>query len=228
MKFFLDTANIDEIRQGLDLGLCDGVTTNPSLMAREGKDYRYAIREIARLCPGPVSAEVLVLDEDGMYREGKDLSRIAENIVVKVPMSRDGLKVCQRLTNENVRVNVTLCFSAAQALVAAKSGAAYISPFIGRIDDVGSVGMDLIRDIVTIYDNYDFPTQILAASIRNPNHVIEAALAGADVATIPYGILEALIRHPLTDVGIRKFSEDWEQAAQKLPVKKVIRGEKPG
>lgn len=226
MRFFVDSGNLEEIRQAIDWGICDGVTTNPSLLAREEKDYRFSIREISRICPGPVSAAVLSFDEAPMYREGKDLARIADNIVIKVPMTIDGLKVCRRLTSENVRVDVTLCFSAAQALLAAKSGATFISPFVGRIDDVGTVGMDLIRDIVTIFDNYDFPTQILASSIRNPNHVIEAALSGADVATIPFRVLESLFHHPLTDAGIRKFSSDWESAAQKLPVKKVIRGEK--
>jgi transaldolase len=226
VRFFLDTANVDEIRQALELGMCDGVTTNPSLLAREGKDYRYAIREISRTCSGPVSAEVLSEDLAGMTREGKELARIAENVVVKLPMTKDGLLACARLVNENIRVNVTLVFSAAQALLAARAGATYVSPFVGRLDDIGSVGMDLVRDIVTIYDNYEMPTQILVASVRNPNHVIEAALTGADVVTIPFSVLDALYRHPLTDAGLARFRADWETAAEKLPVKKVIRGEK--
>ena len=226
MRIFLDTANVDEIRQAQELGVCDGVTTNPTLLAREGKDYRYAIRELCRTCSGPVSAAVLAQDFGGILKEGRELARIAENVVVKVPMTKDGLLACSRLTGENIRVDVTLVFSAAQALLAARAGATYVSPYVGRLEDVGNVGMDLVRDIVTIYDNYEYPTQILVASVRNPNHVIEAAMTGADVVTLPFEVLEGLYRHPLTDAGLERFQADWREAAEKLPVKKVIRGEK--
>ena len=226
LRFFLDSANPDEIRRAIDLGSCDGVTTNPSLIAKEGKDYRYAVRELARLSPGPLSVEVLQSDEAGICREAKELARLAENVVVKVPFSVDGIKATRRLTAENLRVDVTLVFSAVQALIAAKAGASWVSPFVGRIDEAGSIGMDLVRDIVTIYDNYELPTLILAASMRTPNHVIEAALTGADAATMSLEIMEKLYRHPFTEAGIREFAADWEQAAEKLPIKKVIRGEK--
>ena len=206
MKFFVDTADVAEIRELADLGLLDGVTTNPSLIA-----------EICALVPGPVSAEVAAIDTEGMLREGRALAKIAKNVAVKVPLTWDGLKACKTLTGEGTMVNVTLCFSANQALLAAKAGATFVSPFIGRLDDIGLPGMDLIREIRTIYDNYpDFRTEILAASIRTTNHVKEAALFGADVATVPAPILKALVKHPLTDKGLELFLADWKKTGQKI------------
>lgn len=215
MKFFIDTANIEEIREAWSLGILDGVTTNPSLVAKEGRDFHSVIREIASIVDGPISAEVTAMDVDGMLREGRSLSKIHPNVVIKVPLTRDGLRACRALRTEGIKVNVTLCFSPSQALLAAKCDATYISPFIGRIDDASGEGMDLIRRIRAIYDNYGFGTQILAASIRHPMHVVDAALAGADVATIPYNVMMQLYDHPLTEIGVERFLADWAKLAGK-------------
>ena len=216
MKFFIDTANVNEIREAASLGVLDGVTTNPSLVAREGRDFMEVLREIVTIVDGPISAEVIALDYEGMLRESEPLTKVHKNIVIKVPLTKAGLQACKKLRERGTNVNVTLCFSANQALLAAKAGAPYISPFIGRLDDISTVGMELIQQIRTIYDNYGFDTQILAASIRHPVHVLECALAGADVATIPYKVIEALIKHPLTDVGIANFLKDWEKTKQTI------------
>ncbi|MFQ5458357.1 MAG: fructose-6-phosphate aldolase [Myxococcota bacterium] len=211
MKFFIDTANINEIKTAAELGLIDGVTTNPSLLAKEGGDPIEALREITKIVEGPVNAEVVSLDAEGMVREGLSHAKIAGNIVIKIPMTLEGLKATNRLTSEGLKVNVTLIFSALQALMAAKAGATYVSPFVGRLDDASHDGMDLIRQMVTIFENYGFETQVLVASVRNPLHVLEAALAGAHIATIPFKVLEQLSKHPLTDVGLQKFLADWEK-----------------
>jgi transaldolase len=211
MHFFIDTANIGEIKSALDMGLVDGVTTNPSLMAKEAGDWREAAREICALVPGPVSLEVIALDAAGMVREAKDLMQYGPNVVVKVPMTAEGLKAVRILKSMHIDTNVTLVFSAAQALLAAKAGARFVSPFLGRLDDAGHDGMELVRQILTIFANYGFPTQIIAASIRSPMHVLDAALAGAHVATIPYKILTQLLAHPLTDKGIEAFLQDWKK-----------------
>lgn len=211
MKFFLDTANVDQIREAASLGVLDGVTTNPSLVAKEGKDFHKVLKEIVSIVNGPISAEVTSTIRDEMVVQGQELAAIHPNIVVKVPLTKEGLQVCKTLRGQDIRVNVTLCFSASQALMAAKADATYISPFIGRLDDISQDGMQLIREIRTIYDNYDYPTEILAASIRHPMHVVDAALAGADVATIPYGVMLQLIKHPLTDSGQDKFLADWKE-----------------
>jgi transaldolase len=216
MKFFVDTADAKEIKELAATGLLDGVTTNPSLIMKSGRDFKEVIAEICGLTEGPVSAEVTALDADGMIREGRILAKIAENVCVKVPLTMDGLKACKVLSSEGTGVNVTLCFSAVQALLAAKAGATFISPFIGRLDDTGLDGMQLIKDIRTIYDNYYFETEILAASIRTINHVKDAALAGADVATIPPATLKELVKHPLTDKGIATFMADWAKTGQKI------------
>lgn len=218
MKIFLDTANIDEIREAYSWGILDGVTTNPSLVAREGKDFLDVVRQICAIVPGPVSAEVVSTTSDEMIREGREIMRKvgAPNVVIKIPMIREGLRAIKALSSEGLRVNVTLIFSAPQALLAAKAGAAYVSPFIGRLDDISHVGMDIVRDIRAIFDNYDFPCEILAASIRNPLHVVDAAKFGADVATMPFGVLEAIIKHPLTDIGLQKFLKDWEKLPQQM------------
>jgi transaldolase len=216
MKFFLDTANLEEIREGCELGVIDGITTNPSLIAREGKDYRKTLEEICEIVDGPVSAEVLAEDLDGMLVEGRDWARIAENIVVKVPMGAEGLKAVKRLSEEGTPTNVTLCFSPTQALMAAKAGASYISPFVGRLDDISHQGMEIVEDILAIYDNYGFETQVLVASIRHPVHVVQAALAGADVGTMPFSVLTQLLRHPLTDLGLKRFLRDWQNAQRNL------------
>jgi transaldolase len=216
MKFFADTAEIAEIRELADTGLLDGVTTNPSLVHKAGRDFLEVVREIAGVVSGPVSAEVVALDYDGMMREAEVLRRIADNIAIKVPLTPAGLKACKALTGEQTMVNVTLCFSPAQALLAAKAGATFISPFIGRLDDVATDGMGLIADIRLIYDNYDFPTQILAASVRHPMHVVEAAKLGADVMTAPPKIIWQLFKHPLTDAGIESFLADWQKTGQKI------------
>ena len=215
MQIFLDTAIIDELKKGVETGLISGCTTNPSLAAKTGKDYNETLKEICSIIKGPVSAETVSLDADGMVKEGVAFSKIAKNIVVKVPMTVEGMKACQRLTKQGKKVNVTLCFSANQALLAAKSGAFFVSPFVGRLDDIGETGMSLIKDIKLIYDNYKFKTQILVASIRNPIHVLEAAKIGADIATMPYSVFEQLFKHTLTDVGIKKFLEDWEKVPKK-------------
>jgi transaldolase len=211
MKFFIDTANIKEIREISALGLLDGVTTNPSLVAKEGKEFVSTLREIVSLVNGPISAEVTTLDREEMLRQGREYSKVHPNIVIKVPLTKEGLAACRTFRDEGIKVNVTLCFSPTQALLAAKCDATYISPFVGRLDDISHVGMDLIRQIRTIYDNYGFETQILAASMRHPVHVLEAALAGADVATMPYKVILQLFDHPLTAAGQEKFLEDWKK-----------------
>ena len=216
MKFFADTAEISEIRDLAATGLLDGVTTNPSLVHKSGREFLEVVREIADLVPGPVSAEVVALDYDGMMREAEVLRQIGKNITIKVPLTPDGLKACKALTGDGTMVNVTLCFSAAQALLAAKAGATFISPFVGRHDDVGFDGMALIADIRLIYDNYDFDTQILVASVRHPMHVVEAAKIGADVMTAPPKIIHQLFKHPLTDNGIASFLKDWEATGQNI------------
>ncbi len=215
MKLFIDTANIDEIREVASLGILDGVTTNPSLVSKEGKDFHQVLREICGIVHGPISAEVTALDSEGMLREGRVLAAIHENIVVKIPMTKEGLKACKVMRSEGIQTNVTLCFSPAQAMLAAKVDATFVSPFVGRLDDISHEGMDLIRQIRAIYDNYDYPTQILTASVRHPIHVVEAALAGSDVATVPYKVLMQLYDHPLTDVGVKKFLADWEKRNRK-------------
>jgi transaldolase len=217
MKFFVDTANLAEIEELSATGLVDGVTTNPTLVAGAKRDFKGLIAEICRLVPGPVSAEVAATDAETMLREGRVLAKIAANVAVKVPMTWDGLKVCRALSSEGTMVNVTLCFSANQALLASKAGATFVSPFVGRLDDAGADGMDLIREIRAIYDNYpDLKTQILAASIRNVGHVKSAALIGADVATVPPAVLRALVAHPLTDKGLQQFVADWQKTGQRI------------
>jgi transaldolase len=217
MKFFVDTADVAEIKELAATGLLDGVTTNPSLVAKAGRDFKEIIAEICAAIPGPVSAEVAATDTDGMLKEGRALARIANNVTVKVPLTWAGLKACKVLTGEGTMVNVTLCFSANQALLAAKAGATFISPFVGRLDDIGLDGMQVVREIRTIYDNYpDLGTEILAASIRTVNHVKEAALIGADVATVPPGVLRALVAHPLTDKGLEVFLADWKKTGQRI------------
>ena len=211
MKFFVDTASVEEIKKAAEVGLIDGVTTNPSLVAKTGRPFREVIEEICTIVDGPVSAEAVSLDAEGLVREAHELASIHKNIVVKVPLTFEGLKAVKRLEQDGVRTNVTLCFSPSQALLAAKAGASYISPFIGRLDDISHVGMELISQIRTIYDNYGFKTQIIVASIREPNHVVEAALIGADIATIPFSVIEKLVKHPLTDVGIERFLADWKK-----------------
>lgn len=212
MKIFLDTANIEEIRATAELGLLDGVTTNPTLLSMESAPYRKVLEQICEIVPGPVSAEVVSEGHQGMVREGKELSTIAENIVVKCPLTPEGLKAVRKLKDDGIRCNVTLCFSVPQAIFAAKAGAYIVSPFVGRLDDIGSEGMALIRDIVQVYRNYQFETQVLVASIRNPLHVIEAARAAADIATMPAKVFHSLFKHPLTDIGIQRFLKDWEKA----------------
>jgi transaldolase len=215
MKFFIDTANLKEIREAASLGLVDGVTTNPSLVAKEGDvDFRDHVAAICEIVHGPVSVEVTSLETEGMLREGRDYAKIAPNVVVKCPLTLEGLRATRALTDEGTPVNVTLCFSAAQAILAAKCGAAYISPFVGRLDDVAEDGMQLVRDIVEIYRNYDWETQVLAASIRHPVHVVEAARAGADIATIPFKVISQLSKHPLTDKGLEQFLADWRKSGR--------------
>jgi transaldolase len=215
MKFFIDTANLDEIKEASEMGLIDGVTTNPSLVAKEGNvDFKKHIAKICKIVKGDVSAEVTALDADGMLREGRVLAKIAPNVVIKCPLTLDGIKATRRFRDEGTKVNVTLCFSPAQALLAAKAGATYISPFIGRLDDIAQDGMQLIRDIVQIYDNYGFATEVLAASIRHPMHIVDCALAGADVATIPFKVITQLVKHPLTDKGLDAFLSDWNKSGR--------------
>ncbi|HEY7364067.1 MAG TPA: fructose-6-phosphate aldolase [Methylomirabilota bacterium] len=216
MKIFLDTANIGEIREGVALGVVDGVTTNPSLIAKEKRPFRPLVEEICSIVSGDVSLEVVATDVEGMVKEGEELAQVAANVVVKCPLTKDGLKAVKRLSAKGIRVNQTLCFSAPQALLSAKAGATYISPFLGRLDDIAHVGMDLVRDICEIYRNYGFKTQVLAASIRNPLHVVEAAKAGAHVATMPFAVLEQLMKHPLTDAGLKKFLDDWAKSGAKI------------
>jgi transaldolase len=218
MKFFLDTANLDELKKGASWGILDGVTTNPSLIAKEGRPISDQIRMICDVVDGDISAEVVATESGHMVREGRELSRIHKNVVVKCPLTRDGIKATSVLSKEGIRVNVTLCFSAGQALLAAKAGAYIISPFVGRLDDVGHTGMDLIRSIVTIYKNYGYKTQILAASLRSPTHVIDAGLAGAHIATMPFKVLDMLFNHPLTDKGLEAFLKDWAKVFQEAPV----------
>lgn len=212
MKFFIDTANLDEIREASELGLIDGVTTNPSLVAKEASvDFNEHLAKICEMVSGDVSAEVTALDAEGMLKEGREFAKIATNIVVKCPLTLEGLKATRIFREEGTKVNVTLCFSAAQAILAAKAGASYISPFIGRLDDIGQNGMQLISDIVQIYENYGYATEVLAASIRHPMHIVDAALVGADVATIPFKVIQQLVKHPLTDKGLDTFTSDWKK-----------------
>jgi len=215
MKFFLDTANVKEILEAASLGLLDGVTTNPSLVAKEGRSFKEVLIEICNIVDGPISAEVVSLEADAMVKEGKELAKIHKNIVVKVPLIAEGLKATKRMAAEGIKVNVTLCFSPTQALLAAKAGAWCVSPFIGRLDDISSNGMELIRQILTIYRNYDFKTQVLVASVRHPQHVVEAALAGGHICTMPFSIFQQMVKHPLTDSGLKKFLADWETQAKK-------------
>jgi len=216
MKFFIDTANLEEIRQAAGLGILDGVTTNPTLLGKEiertGKDYKEILLQICQMVDGPVSGEVLSLEADKMVAEAEDLAKIHQNIVIKVPMIKEGILTVKRLSDKGIRTNVTLIFSSSQALLAAKAGATFVSPFIGRLDDVGHVGMDLVEEILAVFENYAFETQVIVASIRHPLHVADAALIGADIATIPFAVIEKLVRHPLTDIGIEKFQADWEKA----------------
>jgi transaldolase len=215
MKFFLDTANVKEIQEAASLGLLDGVTTNPSLVAKEGRSFKEMLIEICNIVDGPISAEVVSLEADAMVKEGKGLAKIHKNIVVKVPLIAEGLKATKRLAAEGIRVNVTLCFSPTQALLAAKAGAWCVSPFIGRLDDISSNGMELIRQILTIYRNYDYKTLVLVASVRHPQHVVEAAIAGGHICTMPFTIFQQMVKHPLTDNGLKKFLADWEAQAKK-------------
>lgn len=217
MKFFLDTANLDEIRKGVSWGIVDGVTTNPSLIAKEGKPFEEHIREIVDIVDGDISAEVVELEAGPMIKQGRELSKIHKNVVVKCPLTREGIKATSALSKEGIRVNVTLCFSAAQALIAAKAGAYIISPFVGRLDDIGSTGMDLIRSITHIYKNYGYRTQVLAASLRSPTHVIDSAAAGADIGTMPFKVMDMLFNHPLTDKGIEQFMSDWNKTFHEAP-----------
>jgi transaldolase len=211
MKFFIDTANVDEIKEAAALGVLDGVTTNPSLVAKEGKDFRKLLDEILKIVDGPVSAEVIATEYQGILKEARDLASIHKNIVVKVPLIKEGLKATKTLTSEGVKINVTLCFSPAQAILAAKAGATYVSPFVGRLDDISISGMELISQIVQIYRNYDFITEVLVASVRHPLHVVEAALIGADVCTIPFAVIKKMFNHPLTDIGLENFLNDWKK-----------------
>jgi transaldolase len=212
MKLFIDTGNLKEIDALVPLGIIDGITTNPSLLAKESGDPREILKKICRTVQGPVSAEVVATDADAMVREGRELAAIDEHIVVKVPFTKEGVKACKRMSDEGVRVNVTLVFSPTQALIAAKVGASYVSPFVGRLDDIATGGMDLVRQIVEIYTQYDFRTEILVASVRHPIHVVEAARMGADVCTCPAAVIDAMFKHPLTDIGLEKFLKDWEKA----------------
>ncbi len=214
MKFFLDTANVKEIQEAASLGLLDGVTTNPSLVVKEGRSFKEMLQEICKIVDGPISAEVVSVEADAMVKEGKELAKIHKNIVVKFPLIPEGLKATKRMAAEGIRVNVTLCFSPTQALLAAKAGAWCVSPFIGRLDDISSNGMELIRQILTIYQNYDYKTLVLVASVRHPQHVVEAALAGGHICTMPYGVFQSLFKHPLTDVGLKKFLDDWKAKGQ--------------
>lgn len=214
MKFFLDTANVKEIHEAASFGILDGVTTNPSLVVKEGRSFKEMLQEICKIVDGPISAEVVSVEADAMVKEGRELAKIHKNIVVKCPLIPEGIKATSKLSAEGIRVNVTLCFSPTQALLAAKAGAWCVSPFIGRLDDVSSDGMALIRQIVTIYKNYDYKTLVLVASIRHPQHVVESALAGGHISTMPYSVFQALFKHPLTDVGLKKFLDDWKAKGQ--------------
>ncbi|HEX5645946.1 MAG TPA: fructose-6-phosphate aldolase [Nitrospira sp.] len=214
MKFFLDTANVKEIYEAASFGILDGVTTNPSLVVKEGRSFKEMLQEICKIVDGPISAEVVSVEADAMVKEGRELAKIHKNIVVKCPLIPEGIKATSKLSAEGIRVNVTLCFSPTQALLAAKAGAWCVSPFIGRLDDVSSDGMALIRQIVTIYKNYDYKTLVLVASVRHPQHVVESALAGGHISTMPYSVFQALFKHPLTDVGLKKFLDDWKTKGQ--------------
>ena len=211
MKFFIDTANIDEIKKGLELGMVDGVTTNPSLVAKEQRSFEDILKDICAIVDGPVSAEVVSLDADGMVEEARVLAAMSDNIVIKIPMIEEGLKAVKKLTAENIKTNVTLVFSSTQALLAAKAGATYVSPFVGRLDDISQAGMELVSEIMTIFRNYGYTTEIIVASVRSPMHVVEAALIGAEIATIPYKVIAQLAKHPLTDIGMKQFLADWEK-----------------
>lgn len=215
MKFYLDTANVKEIQEAASLGLLDGVTTNPSLVAKEGRSFKEMLVEICNIVDGPISAEVVSVEADAMVKEGKELAKIHKNIVVKVPLIAEGLKATKRMAAEGIKVNVTLCFSPTQALLAAKAGAWCVSPFIGRLDDISSNGMELIRQILTIYKNYDYKTFVLVASVRHPQHVVEAALAGGHICTMPFSIFQQMVKHPLTDIGLKKFLADWDAQVKK-------------
>ena len=214
MKFFIDTANIEEIKKANELGLLDGVTTNPSLVSKEGREFKELIIEICGIVNGPVNAEVISNDAMGMIKEARELAGLADNIVVKIPLIKEGLKAVKILSGEGIKTNVTLCFSAVQALMAAKAGASYISPFVGRLDDIGHDGMEIVEQILGIYENYGYETEVIVASIRNPIHVLKAALMGADIATIPFNVMEQLIKHPLTDAGLEKFLADWKKTGR--------------
>lgn len=215
MKLFIDTANIDEIKEATKLGLIDGITTNPTLIAREGKEFMQIVKEICEVVDGPISLEAVSTKSKDMVKEARGLAKIHSNVVIKIPMTREGLIATRQLAMEGIRVNMTLVFSPTQALLAAKTGAAYVSPFIGRLDDISHWGMDLVEQILTIYENYDFDTEIIVASVRNPLHVLEAALMGADIATVPFKVIEQLIKHPLTDIGVERFLKDWEKVENK-------------
>ena len=219
MKIFVDTANLDEIKQAIALGICDGVTTNPTLVAKEGKDFKEQILEICKIVSGPVSAEVVCLDLEGMLKEARIISSWAKNLVIKIPLTEEGIKAVNILSREGIKTNVTLVFSVNQALLAAKAGGTYVSPFVGRLDDIGEEGMNLIKDILTVYKNYHFTTQLIVASVRHPIHIVQAALLEADIATVPFSVIRQMFKHPLTDIGIKKFLDDW----QKLPKKEIER-----
>ncbi|WP_456420087.1 fructose-6-phosphate aldolase [Methanocaldococcus infernus] len=211
MKFFLDTANTEEIKKYAELGLVDGVTTNPTLVAKEGREFYEVVKEICEIVDGPVSAEVISTDAEGMVKEAKELAKLADNIVIKIPMTKEGMKAVKILSKEGIKTNVTLVFSPLQALLAAKAGATYVSPFVGRLDDIGHVGMKLVEDVVKIYKNYNIKTEVIVASVRHPLHILEAAKIGADIATIPPAVMEKLFKHPLTDIGLERFLKDWEE-----------------
>ncbi len=215
MKFFIDTAKIYEIKEATSLGILDGVTTNPSLVSKEGKDFKALLKEILEIVDGPVSAEVISIDYEGILKEAHELAAMHKNIVVKVPLIKEGLKAVKTLSSEGIKTNVTLCFSPSQALLAAKAGATYISPFVGRLDDISHDGMDLIQQIVQIYDNYGYTTEVLVASIRHPLHLVQAAMMGADVATMPFNVIDKLFNHPLTDIGLQNFLNDWKKLEKK-------------
>lgn len=211
MKIFIDSANIEEIKKSMEMGLIDGVTTNPSLIAKENRDFRSLLKEICSIVPGPVNGEVVSLDAEGMIKEAHELCTIASNLVVKIPMTAEGMKAVKRLSDEGIQTNVTLIFSPLQALVAAKAGASFVSPFVGRIDDIGSEGMKLVEEILTIFDNYGYETEVIVASVRNPIHLVDSAMMGADIATVPFAVLQNIMKHPLTDAGLEKFLKDWEK-----------------
>ena len=216
MKIFLDTANLEEIKKGVEWGIVDGVTTNPTLISREGAEFKQRVKEICDLVRGPVSAEVVSLDHEGMVKEARELAQLSEYVVIKIPMTPDGIKAVRTLSAEGIKTNVTLVFSPAQAILAAKAGATYVSPFIGRMDDLTNDGMRMLAEIVEIYDNYGFETEIIAASIRHPMHVVEAALVGVDIVTMPFTVLEKLFKHPMTDLGIERFMNDWKKYLENL------------